>query len=323
MKLKKYSDSLGLVAVVILLYLVFSCVQPKMLTLFNIKSILVQVSITAIAAAGMTFAMTAGVFDLSIGSIQALLSVVIAQVGLRYGLAAGILAAVMVALLCGILNGLIVVKLKIQAFAATLVTMIIIRGIAILISEGKEIPIYSMGVIKIFSSGNLLGIPVPIIIMAVVYAVSIVLYYQTEFGMRMRSVGSNPGASAVSGIKTDKYLILAFICTAGLTVLSTIITTSQVMFGKGTIGEDFAMDVITTVVLGGTVLAGGKGNLTGTLAAAILVAVIKNGLNITGVNTYYQQMVIGTIFILALIMNNIKVLRAGRWKAGGDGDAGN
>ncbi len=317
MKLKKNSDTLGLLLVMIVLFLVFAFLQPNMLTLFNIKSILVQVSITAIAAAGMTFAMTAGVFDLSIGSIQALLSVVLAQIGLRFGLTAGILAAFMVALLCGLLNGLIVVRLKIQAFAATLVTMIIIRGIAILMAEGKEIPIYNMSDIKFFSSGKLFGIPVPIIIMTAVYILSFLLYEQTEFGMRMRSVGSNPRASAVSGIKTEKYLMLSFVCTAVMTVLSTIIMTSQVMFGKGTIGEDFAMDVITTVVLGGTVLTGGKGNLSGTLAAAILIAVIKNGLNITGVNSYYQQMVIGAVFILALIMNNVKVLRANGQKTRG------
>lgn len=309
MKRFRFSDTAGLFGAIILVFIIFSCLQPNMLTPFNIKNIFVQVSITAIAAAGMTFAMTAGVFDLSIGSIQALLSVVIARIGLQFGLAAGITAAFAVAVFCGIINGVIVVNLKIQAFAATLVTMIVIRGIAILLAHGKEIPIYNMNSIKFFSSGTILGIPVPIIIMILVYAVSFIVYEYTEFGMYMRSVGSNLRASTVSGINTGKYLIFAFVCTAVGTVFSTVIMTSQIMFGKGTVGEDFAMDVITTVVLGGTVLTGGKGNLFGTMAASLLIAVIKNGLNISGVNTYYQQLVIGIVFIAALVLNNGKNLQ--------------
>jgi len=317
--LKRYkcSDTAGLLAAVILVFTVFSCLYPNMLTLFNIKNIFVQVSTTAIAAAGMTFAMTAGVFDLSIGSIQALLSVIIAQVGLQFGLATGISAAAAAAVFCGVINGLVVVKLKIQAFAATLVTMIILRGAAVLLAHGKEIPIYNMGSIKFFSSGTILEIPVPIVMMILVYAVSFAAYEYTEFGMYMRSVGSNLKAAEISGICTGKYLILAFVCTAVGTVFSTVITTSQIMFGKGTIGEDFAMDVITTVVLGGTVLTGGKGNLFGTLAASLLIAVIKNGLNIGGMNTYYQQLVIGIVFIAALVFNNGKNLHAFRKKTEG------
>lgn len=305
----KHSDNLSLGAVIIILFAVFSIMQPNMMTAFNIKNILVQVSLTAIAAAGMTFAYTAGVFDMSIGSILALVSVVLAKVATTSGLFPAIIAAFVIAVVVGIVNGLIVTKLGIQAFAATLVTMILIRGIAVLMANGADIPLYSMESIKFLSSGTIAGIPFPIILTVFVYICSYIIYYKTAFGMKLRSVGSNAEASKISGIKTNRMIIAAFVMTAVTAVLSSLIKTAQVMFGKSTIGEDFALDVMTTVILGGTLVTGGKGNLTGTLTASILIAVIKNGLNINNVNSYYQQLVIGMILIFALIINGIKAIR--------------
>lgn len=305
----KHSDNLSLGAVIIILFIGFSIMQPNMMTAFNIKNILVQVSLTAIAAAGMTFAYTAGVFDMSIGSILALVSVVVAKTATTYGIFTALAAAVVIAVMVGIVNGLIVTKLGIQAFAATLVTMILIRGIAVLTANGADIPLYSMEGIKFISSGTIAGIPFPIILTVLVYISSYILYYTTAFGMKLRSVGSNADASKISGIKTNRMVIAAFVLTAVTAVLSSLIKTAQVMFGKSTIGEDFALDVMTTVILGGTLVTGGKGNLTGTLIASILIAVIKNGLNINNVNSYYQQLVIGMILIIALIINGIKTMK--------------
>lgn len=308
-KLSRQSENISLAGVVVVLFIVFTILQPNMMTVFNIKNILVQVSLTAIAAAGMTFAYTAGVFDMSIGSVLALISVVVAKVATTAGVLPAILAAFAIAAVVGILNGLIVTKLGIQAFAATLVSMILIRGIAVLMADGADVPLYSVNAIKFISSGTILGIPFPIILTALVYAVSYFLYYKTEFGMKIRSVGSNADASRISGIRTQRMITAAFILTAVTAVFSSLIKTAQVMFGKATIGEDFALDVMTTVILGGTVITGGKGNLTGTLIASVLIAVIKNGLNINNVNSYYQQLAIGVILIFALIFNGIKTMR--------------
>lgn len=308
-KLAGQSENISLAVVIVVLFAVFTILQPNMMTVFNIKNILIQVSLTAIAAAGMTFAYTAGVFDMSVGSILALVSVVVAKIATTVGVFPAIIAAVVIAVLVGLLNGLIVTKLGIQAFAATLVSMILIRGVAVLLADGADIPLYSMAAIKFISSGSILGIPFPIILTIVVYVISYFLYYKTEFGMKIRSVGSNAEASRISGIRTERMILAAFILTAVTAVLSSLIKTAQVMFGKATIGEDFALDVMTTVILGGTSINGGRGNLTGTLIAAILIAVIKNGLNINNVNSYYQQLAIGVILILALIFNGVKAMK--------------
>lgn len=311
-KLSRQSENISLVAVIVVLFIIFTILQPNMMTLFNIKNILVQVSLTAIAAAGMTFAYTAGVFDMSVGSILALISVVVAKVATTAGVVQAIGAAFLIAVVVGILNGLIVTKLGIQAFAATLVTMILIRGIAVLMADGADVPLYSVNAIKFISSGTILGIPFPIILTVLVYAASYFLYYKTEFGMKIRSVGSNGDASRISGIRTDRMITAAFVLTAVTAVFSSLIKTAQVMFGKATIGEDFALDVMTTVILGGTVITGGKGNLTGTLIASVLIAVIKNGLNINNVNSYYQQLAIGIILIFALVFNGMKSMKNAR-----------
>ncbi len=303
-------NTLSLLVVTVVLFIVFTILQPNMATVFNIRNILVKVSLTAIAAAGMTFAYTAGVFDMSIGSILALVSVFMAKVASTKGLLPAIIVGVAVGVAVGIANGLIVTKLHIQAFAATLVSMIIIRGIAVLMSSGADIPLYGMTSVKFISSGTVLGIPFPIILMVLVYAVCYFVYYKTAFGMKVRSVGSNKAAAHTSGIKVDRIVIAVFVLTALTAVVSSFMKTAQVMFGKASIGEDFALEVMTTVVLGGTAIKGGSGNLTGSLIASILITVIRNGLNLLNVNTYYQQLVIGIVFILALILNGIREMRA-------------
>lgn len=303
-------NTLSLLVVTVALFIIFTILQPNMATVFNIRNILVKVSLTAIAAAGMTFAYTAGVFDMSIGSILALVSVFMAKVASTKGLLPAIIIGVAVGVAVGIANGLIVTKLHIQAFAATLVSMIIIRGIAVLMSSGADIPLYGMTSVKFISSGTVFGIPFPIILMVLVYTVCYFVYYKTAFGMKVRSVGSNKAAAHTSGIKVDRIVIAVFVLTALTAVVSSFMKTAQVMFGKASIGEDFALEVMTTVVLGGTAIKGGSGNLTGSLIASILITVIRNGLNLLNVNTYYQQLVIGIVFILALILNGIREMRA-------------
>ena len=310
--IQKQSQNISLIVVIVILIIVFTMLQPNMLTLFNIKNILVQVSLTAIAGAGMTFAYTAGVFDMSIGSMLALTSIIIAKVVTTWGLFPAILISIAIAVLVGLFNGLIVTKLNIQPFAATLVTMILLRGCAMLMSQGADISLYTFSEVKFISSGSILGVPFPVVLMILVYVIAFFIYYETELGMQMRSVGSNSTSAKISGINTDKIVSIAFVMTALTTVMASFIKTAQVMFGKSSIGEDFPLSIMTVTILGGTLVTGGYGNLAGTLISAILIAVIKNELNINNVNSYYQDLVIGTILVLALVFNGIKTLREER-----------
>lgn len=307
--IQRQTQNISLIVVILILLAVFTALQPNMLTFFNIQNILIQVSLTAIVGAGMTFAYTAGVFDMSVGSTLALISIIVAKSVTLWGLLPAILLSIVAGLLVGLANGLIVTKLKIQAFAATLVTMILVRGTAMLLAQGADVSLYSYKSIKFISSGSVLGIPFPVFLTILVFILSFFIYYKTKLGMQMRSVGSNPSASRISGINTDRVVILSFIMTSLTTVLASFIKTAQVLFGKSSIGEDFPLDIMTVVILGGTSVSGGYGNLAGTLIAATLIAIIKNGLNINNVSSYYQDLIIGLILIVALVFSGIKSLQ--------------
>ncbi|MBR2188427.1 MAG: ABC transporter permease [Eubacterium sp.] len=310
--LNKQSETLSLAVVIVILVVVFSILNSNMLTIFNLKNVLVQASLTAIAAAGMTFAYTAGVFDMSVGSLLALTSVLLAKLVIAYNLGAAVAAGIALAVITGTINGLIVTKIKVQAFAATLVTMILIRGIAVLISDGTDVSLFAYSSVKFISSGTIFMIPFPIILTAAVYLISGFIYHFTTLGMKIRAIGSNMESARISGINTDLVIIQAFIMTSVTAVIASFINTAQVMFGKATIGENFPLDVMTIVILGGTSINGGYGNLKGSLVASLLVAIIKNGLNINNVNSYFQNLVIGIILISALVYNGVKEKRAAK-----------
>ena len=155
-------------------------------------------------------------------------------------------------------------------------------------------------------------IPFPIILTAAVYLISGFIYHFTTLGMKIRAIGSNMESARISGINTDLVIIQAFIMTSVTAVIASFINTAQVMFGKATIGENFPLDVMTIVILGGTSINGGYGNLKGSLVASLLVAIIKNGLNINNVNSYFQNLVIGIILLSALVYNGVKEKRAAK-----------
>lgn len=297
---------MGIIIMALLTLMIFAILTPTILTPANIINLLAQTSLVAIAAAGMTFAITGGGFDLSIGSIQALTTCILGKNIPEFGLWGGLGIAILVGAVLGAINGLIITKFKIQTFVATLATMIIYRGLALIYTQGRDTFLFSHLSIKVFSSGELFFIPVPILLMLMVYIFSYIMYKYTPFGLYVRSIGSNETASRISGIKVDTTIIWIFVMTAVTTVLSGTILSSQLLTGNGRLGTTFALEVITATILGGTSLSGGRGNIWGTLVAAIMLAMIKNGLNLLGVSDFYQRLATGIILILALSISGIR-----------------
>lgn len=283
-----------------LIFLFFSIASPAVSTVGNIRNILVNASITAIAAAGMTFAITLGGFDLSIGSVLALTTCVIAKLVPTVGIFSAITIAFLVAALVGLVNGLIITKLKIQTFVATLATQIIIQGIALIYTKGSFVSILRYTDMKVFSASRVFGIPLPILITIFVYLICAFAYNKLKFGIFLRAAGSNEKAARLSAIPVTKITIIVFMITAVTAAISGLITVSQILTGGAVYGSDFALSVITVVILGGTSLKGGSGFLTGTLLASIMISVIENGLTIFGYSDDIQRLVIGLILILSL-----------------------
>jgi len=286
---------------------IFAIMTPVILSKQNLLNLLSQVSMVAIAGVGMTFAITAGGFDLSIGSQISLATCILGINIPLFGLWPSLLILIVVGVLLGLFNGFIITKLKIQTFVATLATMTIYRGFALLYTKGRDATIYNHLDIKIFSSGKVGFIPVQVLIMIALYIVATVIYRRTRFGVWVRGVGSGEEAARISGIPVDRVLTGVFIMTSLTTMISGTILTSQLLTGNGRLGQGFELEVITATILGGTALAGGKGNLWGTLVAAIMLGIIKNGLNLLGVPDFYQRLATGLILVAALSVNTLSI----------------
>ena len=284
---------------------VFAILTPNILSGANIINLLTNAAMSAIAAAGMTFAITGGGFDLSIGSTLALTTCILGKLIPSLGLWGSLAIALAVGAALGAANGIIITKFRIQTFVATLSTMVIYRGLALIYTQGHDATLYEYLDIKLFTGGDILGIPVPIVLTAAVFLLAAALYRWTPFGVRVRSVGSNITASRVSGLPVDRTLILIFILTSVTTVLSGTLLTSQILVGNGRVGQGFELEVITATILGGTALTGGRGNIWGTLVAALLLTIIANGLNLLGLSDPYQRLAKGLIFIVALSLASV------------------
>ena len=283
-----------------LVFAFFAVLAPSLCTVESIRNVLVNASLTAIAGCGMTFAITRGGFDLSVGSVMALSTCIIAKMVPSVGIAPAILISLTVAALVGVVNGLIITKLRIQTFVATLATQIIIKGFALIYTGGLSVSIFKYTQLKVFSASRVLGIPLPVIIAAAVFLTCHFLYKYCWFGIYLRAAGSNEKAARLSAVPVDKITILVFIITSFTASLSGLITLSQVLTGNASTGGSFALNAITVVVLGGTSLSGGSGFLGGTLAAAIMISVIENGLTILDYSDDIQRLVIGLILVASL-----------------------
>jgi len=304
-------DRIGILCILLTVMIVFGILDSKIVSPTQLLTALNRAAVSGIAAAGMMFAICAGGFDLSVGSILSLTSCIIA-VQLTDGKSA--LFAIVMALLaggiCGIINGLLITKLKIQTFVATLATQLAFAGVT-LVYCNKAIQLTSKvnTQLKFFSTGKLLGIlPMPIVLLVIAYVITYLVYNFTSFGTKVRAIGSNESAARTTGIKVDVTLILVFVVTGVSAAIAGVLNTAQVSIGDPSLGEGFELDAITAVVLGGTALSGGKGNVFGTLVGAILVVFVKMGLNILGAGEAYQKLAVAIVLLFALTINGIKLI---------------
>jgi len=304
-------DKVGIIGILMIIVIIYGILDPRIVAPAQIATALSRSAVSGIAAAGMMFAICAGGFDLSVGSILSLVSCVLAvNIMNGRGTVLSIIIAITVAAICGLVNGLLITKLKIQAFVATLATQLAFAGIALVYSH-KAVQLTSKynAQLKVLSTGRIFGfLPLPIALLIVSYIVCYFVYYYTPFGTKTRAIGSNETAARTTGIRVDRTLLLVFIVTAVTAAFAGILNTAQVSTGNPQLGMGFELDAITAVVLGGTALSGGKGNVIGTLVGAILVTFVKMGLNMMGVGEAYQKMAVAIVLLFALTINGIKII---------------
>ncbi|MGH2107041.1 MULTISPECIES: ABC transporter permease [Aerococcus] len=305
---KEMLSKLGPLLALIVLIIFVSILSPSFLSLTNLMNLMRQVSTNALIAFGMTFVIITGGIDLSVGSTLALSSAIMAGMIVN-----GIdpLIAMTVSLIAGFVlgavNGLLITKGKLVPFIATLATMTIYRGATLVLTDGKPITgLDETFIFQFMGRGYFFGIPFPIVITLVVFALLFVLLHKMSFGRKTFAIGGNEKASFIAGVKSNKIKIFVYSISGVLASLAGIILTSRLNSAQPTAGESYEMDAIASVVLGGTSMSGGKGRIFGTLIGALIIGTLNNGLNLLGVSTFYQQIVKGIVIIIAVLIDRRK-----------------
>jgi erythritol transport system permease protein len=306
------------VLVLVALLILFSALTPSFLTANNLSILAKHVAISALLAVGMTFVVLAGGIDLSVGSVAGLSGMVaggLLTVGF-YGHPTGAAVAVLVALLVsgsvGLSNGVMVTRLGVAPFIATLGTLYIARGAALLLSHGATFPNLAgsagqnTGFIWIGQS-FLLGIPSPVWMMAVIAGLAAVVSRRTPFGRHVYAVGGNQRAARLSGIRVERVRIITYVFSSICAGLVGLVIASQLESAHPATGESFELNAIAAVVLGGTSLMGGRGSIGGSLIGAFVIGVLADGLVMMGVSEFWQIVIKGVVIVLAVTVDQLQL----------------
>jgi ribose transport system permease protein len=294
---------IGLLIIILLL----AILSPAFLTLLNILNVLRQASINGFQAFGLTLVIISGGIDLSVGSIVAfsgMVSALLILAGVTPILA--VLAGLVSGTAIGVLNGLLISKGKLQPFIATLGSMMVFRGLTLYISNGVPASKLGEGLIGFIGRGFILGIPTPVYLLLLIFAVIAFVLRKTVFGKRIYAIGGNKRAAFLSGIDVDKNLVYVYAISGFLAALAGIVLMSRVDSAVPTAGIGFELSAIAAAVIGGVSLAGGKGKASGTLIGILIIAIIINGLNLLGTSSYLQQVITGLIIVAAVIADRKK-----------------
>ncbi len=292
--------------ILVVLVMAASLSSENFRTQANLINVVRQVSFEAIIAFGMTLVIVTGGIDLSVGSMVALTGVVAALV-MRAMPDASPVLAIGVGFACGIAvgagvgatSGMVIATFAIPPFIVTLAGMLMARGFAFIICGGiavHELPEQVLSVGAGFVGGV---IPVPVLVMLLVYAAVATVLSRTVFGRSVVAIGSNEEAAALAGIRVGRTKAMVYLLTGGLAGLAGVMHTGKLMSGDPNVGEMWELNVIAAVVVGGTSLFGGRGTVTGTLVGALIIGVLNNSLNLMGVQQFWQNVVLGAVILLA------------------------
>lgn len=285
------------------LVILFSVINDSFLSVNNITNIILQVSIIAITAYGMTYVLLLGDIDLSVGSTIALVGT-FAALGLSFGIPfiLVILLSIMAALVLGLVNGSLTALAGIPSFIVTVATMGIFRGIAYIVTDGTPIMIKSEAFLAL-GNGEFLYIPIPIWILLVLLIVNHFILSKTTFGRKIYITGGNKEAAIHSGINVSALKIKVFMITAMMAGISGMILASRLYSGQPNAALSYELDAIAAAVLGGTSLNGGYGTVIGTMIGALTIGVINNGMNLMNVPYFYQMVVKGLVILIAVYVD--------------------
>ena len=297
---------LGLLLFLMVLALFFTVASPYFLARENIVNILIQSTVPVIASVGMTIVIATAGIDLSVGSILALSGIIMAwAMKAGFGVAAGVTLGVLSGAIMGAANGFAIARLAISPFIVTLGTAGVFRALALIFTEAR--PIYDMpGPFRMFAIGRWGFVPRPVLLAAAVAGIAYLIIGWTRFGTNARAVGDNPNGAFRMGVPVAGTLVAVYATSGLIAALAGVVVTARLNTAEAIAGLGVELQAIAAVVMGGTSFFGGEASIGGTLLGALIIGVLGNGLTILNVPSYYQQLVIGLVFILAVAADRLR-----------------
>ena len=298
---RQFGTLIGLVALCFVLWIL----TPYFLTVSNLLNVAEQTSINAIVAVGMTFVILSAGIDLSVGSIVALSGVILGM-ALRDGqpLMLALTVALAVGVVSGAVNGLLISHGDLPPFIVTLGTMSIARGAALLVTEGRPVSGFAAS-FRVLATGRVGFVPAPVIITAAVYLLAHLVLTRTTFGRYVYAIGGNEEATRLSGVAVRFHKAMIYAVSGLMSAVAAVILTARLNSAQPIAGMMYELDAIAATVIGGTSLMGGEGTLGGTLVGALIMGVLRNGLNLLGVSSFLQQIVIGGVIVVAVLLDTV------------------
>lgn len=301
-------EILILLGAFLLMCLVLSFMSDRFFTWSNAINVLRQVSINMLLACGMTFVILSGGLDLSVGALVSLTGCVTAILLAKTGAVTAVSAALLVGVAAGLLVGVLVAYGNIPPFVATLGAGTMWRGLALITTGGDIISNLPAGFLWL--GGGFVGsIPVPVIIATLVAVVGYVLLHHTRFGLHVYALGGNAEAARLSGVKNQRVILQVYAIMGLLAAVAGAVLTARVQSGQPALGTGMELTAIASVIIGGSNFRG-EGRMLGTVIGTLFIGVLGNGLNILSINYFWQQVIIGAVIILAVLMDKVRHARA-------------
>ncbi|MET7479477.1 substrate-binding domain-containing protein [Streptomyces sp. NPDC005648] len=296
----------GALTALIVLVIALSALSGDFLTTDNLLNVGVQAAVTAILAFGVTFVIVSAGIDLSVGSVAALSATVLAWSATSHGVPVflAVLLSVATGIVAGLVNGFLIAYGKLPPFIATLAMLSVARGLSLVISEGSPIPFPD----SVSHLGDTLGgwLPVPVLVMIVTGLVAAFVLGRTYIGRSMYAIGGNEEAARLSGLRVRKQKLAIYAFSGLFAAVAGIVLASRLSSAQPQAADGYELDAIAAVVIGGASLAGGTGKASGTLIGALILAVLRNGLNLLNVSAFWQQVVIGVVIALAVLLDTLR-----------------
>lgn len=302
----RWLDVLGLPLVIVVLCVYFGTQSDNFFTESNFQNIGRNIAAIALLAAAQAVVIVIGQIDLSVGSALGLTSVIVVLAVDHLGPVAGFVAAPLTGIVIGLVNGVLVTTLRVHAVIVTIGSLTAISGLALVITNGTPVTADLPRAMTWLGDGQIGSVPVPLVVAVIVFALVGLLFRFTVFGPMLYATGGNEEAARLAGIDTRRVKITAFCITGALAGIAGLLLTGRIRSGQPTLGEGLELQAVAAAVVGGMALTGGRGSIGGVALGVLLLTVLQNGLDITNVSSYWQQVVIGVVIFFALATDYLR-----------------